>query len=396
MRSAFRSAILLAVLIALIATYRKLKVEEQQARAGKADAPAATLADRIRTLPEPPSTWRLLETAPDEMNLDDLPDVRDAVMELLESAQTRVTFESYFLKKSLGRPARWLLDAPGRGIHVLGVVHPNPMSDAPFLDELRAAGAQIIERDFAPLGGNPGDGYIHAKFIIADGARGYLGSANLGAAAMTANREMGLYFEDASIAQTLELMAGFDAGQISKGLSADIHTAVLLQGAADGFAVEGLPRCEEGIAALCDLAEREIDIMMFTFSHQFGHYAAIASPVRAAIRRGVKVRLIHESSTMRELQGVAPTLKDMRQWGVEIRLADLSTLGGRPKGQYHAKAMRVDDEYVMIGSNNWTDAGSHENRETALIVRSRHMTGQFIKRFSADWRATHVIKPYVH
>ena len=50
----------------------------------------------------------------------------------------------------------------------------------------------------------------------------------------------------------------------------------------------------------------------------------------------------------------------------------------------------------MIGSNNWTDAGSHENRETALIVRSRHMTGQFIKRFSADWRATHVIKPYVH
>lgn len=380
---------------ALAATYRKLQEEERAPAGSQKKSPRAALIERIRNLPAAPASWKLLESAPKEMDLPAIGGIEPELVSLLESAQNRVVFESYFLKQSLGRAAGLLKDAASRGIRVLGVLHPNPMSDAPFLDELRGAGAQIVERDLAPAGGNPVEGYVHAKFVIVDGHRGYLGSANLGAAAMKENREMGLAFDDAEIAQTLELMTSSDAGHVSSGQAEDVRSAVLLQGAADGFRMEGLPLCDEGVAALCDLAQEEIDIMMFAFSHQFGTYDVIANAVRAAVRRGVKVRLIHDASTLRELPGTAPTLRDMDQWDVDVRVADLTGAGESPRGHYHAKSMRVDDEFLMVGSNNWTDAASHENRETAVILRSARLVKLFKQRFLADWNAHGLVRPFV-
>lgn len=395
MNPVIRLALAAVLVAALVATYRKLQEEERTpAEAGKM-SPRKALIERIRTLPAAPASWKLLESAPPELDLPGIDGIQSELESLLESAQNRVVFESYFLKQSLGRPGILLKNAASRGIRILGLLHPNPMSDAPFLDELRTAGAQIIERDLAPAGGNPEEGYVHAKFIVVDGRRGYLGSANLGAAAMLANREMGLSFDDAPIAQTLELMTGFDAGHVSSGRAEDIRTAVLLQGAADGFRMEGLPLCDEGVSALCDLAQSEIDIMMFAFSHQFGTYDVIANAVRAAVRRGVAVRLIHDASTLRELPGTVPTLRDLDQWGVDIRVADLSGARESSRGHYHAKSMRVDDEFLMVGSNNWTDAASHENRETAIILRSPRLAKLFKQRFVADWNASGVVRPFV-
>lgn len=352
------------------------------------------MIDLIRALPEAPASWILLETAPADAGLDDLPDIGEVVSRLVESARSRIVFESYFLRKSLGTAAKRLLAAPADGIHVLGVVHPNPMSDAPFLAELRRAGAHLIERDVAPIGGSPKDGYIHAKFIIVDGRRGYLGSANLSAAGMRSNREMGIYFEDARVAQALELMAGFDAGHISDPPPVNVRSALIVQGGADEFLMDGLPRCEEGVAALCEMAQKEIDVMMFTFSHQFGRYDAIAGPLRSAVRRGVKVRLIHDAGVLKEIPAVVPTLRDMKQWGIDVRIADFSDRGEDEPSRYHAKAMRVDDEFLMVGSNNWTDDASYENRESAIILRSRRLAEQFRRRFNADWHAGGGVKPF--
>lgn len=394
MKSLARLLFIIALGAALVYTYRKLQEEEAAQLPEPETSPRRILAGRIRKLPEAPAAWKLLETAPNAVNADDIPDILPALTGLLESARSRVTFESYFLKKNWGEPGRLLMEAAARQVQVLGVLHPNPMSDAPFLDDLRHAGADIVERDLAPLGGNPNVGYLHAKFVVVDGQRGYIGSANLAAAAMRSNREMGLYFEDASIAQTLELMAALDAGRMKSGLSTDIRPAVLLQGAADGFFVDGIPKCEDGIAALCDLAQKEIDVMIFAFSHDFGKYDAIARPLRAAARRGVKVRLIHDAGTVKELEGVWPTLRDMKQWDIDVRLMDLSALDKSARGQYHPKAMRVDDDFLMVGSNNWTDAGSNENREIALILRSQRLVDQFKHRFNEDWHMPGCVKTF--
>lgn len=385
----------LIIVAALGATYVQLQKEQtvQPVADPGADNP---LVKRIRDLPEAPASWRLIESAPEEINNNGVDDIQPTIRDMMESAASRVTIEGYFLKKSWGKAAQWLRTAPARNIQVLGVLHSNEMSDAKFLDELRTAGAQIVERDIASAGGNPVAGYIHSKFVVVDGERGYIGSANFGAAAMRENREMGLYFEDDKIARTLERMAQFDAKIVPAAPAEDIRSALLLQGAPESLRIKGLPICEEGINALCRIATRQIDIMMLAFSHQNGRYEVIASALRSAVRRGVKVRLIHDASSVDELKGVFPTLRDMKQWGVHIRMADISALGKNAGGQYHAKAMRVDDQYLMIGSNNWTDAASHENREVAVILRSDAMVRQFNECFETDWTSAGYVKPFDH
>ncbi len=380
---------------ALMLTYRKIQREElSEIKPPPSANGASPLAARIRSLPVAPSSWKLIESAPPEMDLPEMPNTEPTIADLIDRAGTRVVFECYFMKQSFGSPVTKLFERLKNDVYVMGVLHPNPMSDVTLLASLRGAGAQIVERDLAPLGGNPQEGYLHSKFVVVDGTAGYIGSANFGAAAMTENREMGLYFEDVALANHLELMAQIDAGRLSVARAKALPSAVMLQGAADGFLIEQMPRCDEGIAALCDMARKEIDVMVFAFSHQFGRYDAIASPLRAAVRRGVKVRILHDARTVKDLPGVGPTLRDLKEWGMEIRLADLSRLGRSAAGQYHCKAMRVDGEFLMIGSNNWTDAASNENREVAVIIRSPRLVDQFISRFKADWNVPKHVKPY--
>ncbi|MBI4178413.1 hypothetical protein HY522_03185 [bacterium] len=394
MSNAVRAVLVLALVAALAATWNRLRKEQRPTDAPAEIAAADRLMVRIQSLPVTPRDWELLESAPAELNDPNVPDFEPRVISVIEKAQDRITLESYTLHRSWGAPGRALLKALKRDVRVLGVVHPNPMNDPDFIEDLRALGANLVERDLAPLGGNPEHGYVHAKFVVADGRRGVLGSANLNGAGMRENREMGIAFDDPLIALTLEMMTSLDAGNIASSLSADIKSAVLLQGAADGFAVKNMPLCEQGVEALCRMAKKNIDVMMFTFSHAFGRYDAIVRPLRGAVRRGVKVRLIHDAGTVEELDGVRPTLRDMKQWGVDVRTADIARLGKQPYGQYHAKAFQVDGEFLMVGSNNWTEAATHENREIALILRSTVLADRFLTCFNTDWNSGHA-KPFL-
>lgn len=394
MKTVARVIVAVALVLALSVAYRRIQQEGRSDKPVSEISPRQKLSDKIANLPPAPAGWRLVESAPEELNDPDQPDIRPALEDLIASARERLVLETYVLHKSFGKSARMILEALKNQVQVLGVVHPNTLNDMNYLAELRQAGSQIVERDMAPVGGNPAEGYVHAKFLIADGRRGYIGTANFNGASMSENREMGIVFEDAPLVQNLEMVASLDAGRAKSVVALDLKNAVLLQGAAEEFQIKGLPLCEEGVAALCEMAKKEIDVMMFTFSHAFGKYDEIATPMRAAIRRGVKVRLIHDARTLKELKGVWPTLRDMKQWGVDVRVADIAKLGKAPYGQYHAKAMCVDGEFLMIGSNNWTEAASHENRETALILRSRHMSDQFLNCFNSDWNSGYA-RPFI-
>lgn len=395
MKIAGRLLIAGLIVFALIYTYRKIQNEETQRRDSSAESSAEEiLARRIRNLPPAPAEWRLVESSPDELDHPELPDIQPVLREMVSSAKDRIVFENYFLKTSWGKSARRLIDASSSGVRVFGVLHPNQMSDPPFLEELRSAGGQLVERDIAGLGGDPREGFIHAKFLTVDGRRGWIGSANFAAAGMKENREMGIYFEDAALAETLEMMASFDAGRISSCRAKPMTSAILFQGGPDALLVEDVPVCDDGVAVLAGIAEKKIEIMMYVFSHQFGKYDKLVRPLRQAVRRGVTVRLIHDARVISTIEGISATLRDLKQWGIEVRLADVSSLGKTPDGNYHAKAMQVDGRYVMAGSNNWTDAGSHENRETALLVHSEKMADQFSERFIRDWNAAGYVKPF--
>jgi phosphatidylserine/phosphatidylglycerophosphate/cardiolipin synthase-like enzyme len=60
----------------------------------------------------------------------------------------------------------------------------------------------------------------------------------------------------------------------------------------------------------------------------------------------------------------------------------------------HNKGIVVDSKTVMVGSHNWSGAGSASNRDASLIFDHEKIAHYFEKIFVHDW--THFTRAYVH
>jgi phosphatidylserine/phosphatidylglycerophosphate/cardiolipin synthase-like enzyme len=52
----------------------------------------------------------------------------------------------------------------------------------------------------------------------------------------------------------------------------------------------------------------------------------------------------------------------------------------------HNKLIVVDEEKVLLGSQNWSTTGLASNRESSLLVEHAGIAGYFAKLFDSDWR----------
>ena len=103
-----------------------------------------------------------------------------------------------------------LARAAGRGVTVR-IITPlcdqnvNPLLDLPYLGTLSKAG---VASHAMPAPASASQPYMHAKMMIADGARAYVGSINLSTNSTQRARELGIFFSDkaaiAAIAQDFE------------------------------------------------------------------------------------------------------------------------------------------------------------------------------------------------
>jgi phosphatidylserine/phosphatidylglycerophosphate/cardiolipin synthase-like enzyme len=91
-----------------------------------------------------------------------------------------------------------LLAAVERGVSVRLIApecdqNPNPLYDMPFLAKLAAGGVQARAMPAPASAQQP---YMHAKMMIADGARAYIGSMNFSTNSLTLAREVGIMLSD--------------------------------------------------------------------------------------------------------------------------------------------------------------------------------------------------------
>jgi hypothetical protein len=54
-------------------------------------------------------------------------------------------------------------------------------------------------------------------------------------------------------------------------------------------------------------------------------------------------------------------------------------------GKVHTKGILVDDEFVCIGSQNWSNAGVSVNRDASLLFQDKELTAYFKEIFLHDW-----------
>jgi phosphatidylserine/phosphatidylglycerophosphate/cardiolipin synthase-like enzyme len=116
---------------------------------------------------------------------------RDKLVQLIQSAKTSVDVEA----EELGdyKIVNALTAAVKAGAKVRVVLSDNPPSAAQStaVAQLKAGGVQLV---------SVGTPYIHAKALVADGARAYVGSENFTTASLQYNRELGLITANAAAA----------------------------------------------------------------------------------------------------------------------------------------------------------------------------------------------------
>ena len=148
--------------------------------------------------------------------------------------------------------------------------------------------------------------------------------------------------------------------------------------AGGGFCAESVeavfsPGAEAEVMALVESANESIDVEMYQFS-----YVPLADELIEAGERGVRVRVILEPRLDGDDNLV--TERELREGGVSVRWASLEF------GRTHSKTMVVDGKTVLVGSPNWSYNAMLRNRESAVVVGSSEVAGEFERIFEEDWR----------
>lgn len=112
---------------------------------------------------------------------------RQRILDLINSAQSTLTIESMQFADSQVRAAVKARALAGVTVRAL-------IADTGFVDA-NAAAATYLKGINVPVRWIP---HLHTKVIVADGARGYLGSENLSQTSLDKNREVGLVVTDSS------------------------------------------------------------------------------------------------------------------------------------------------------------------------------------------------------
>jgi phosphatidylserine/phosphatidylglycerophosphate/cardiolipin synthase-like enzyme len=123
-------------------------------------------------------------------------DSEDRLTSFIASATTTLVVSTENLGDAPVQQA--LIAAAARGVHVRVLAplcdqNPDVFFNLPFLTKLAGSG---IDARAMPSPSSPDTPYIHAKMMIADGERAFVGSINLSRASMTEARELGVLFAD--------------------------------------------------------------------------------------------------------------------------------------------------------------------------------------------------------
>lgn len=142
--------------------------------------------------------WNRTSAQFDDPNLVVSPiNARNDFMSLINSAHNTLLIEAEEMQDSAIERA--LINAAGRGVRVQvllpAVSSSSGDSNSEGISTITQGGIQVKEDPRL---------YMHAKIIVVDGAKAFVGSENISAASLDQNRELGIIVSDQSVLNTLE------------------------------------------------------------------------------------------------------------------------------------------------------------------------------------------------
>jgi cardiolipin synthase len=191
--------------------------------------------------------------------------------------------------------------------------------------------------------------YTHAKYLVADNARAWIGTMNWTASAFKGNREFAIVDSDSAVVREAEDVFTADWAQ-------DRYT-----GADDALVLSPMDARAQ-ITAVISHASRSLDIYAEELSDP-----GISQALQRAVHRGVRVRLVTiPGDNIGRLATTIPMV---------VRLTRLYV---------HAKVIIADGATMYLGSENYSATSLDKNRELGLIVRDAGIIRRVESTFTHD------------
>jgi phosphatidylserine/phosphatidylglycerophosphate/cardiolipin synthase-like enzyme len=348
--------------------------------------------------------FELVQTAPVETTLANA-DLRDPVAvwcELFDNAKKDIAIGQFYAVVREGSAFEKVverLEAAGkRGVKIRFLLDKKGvgLSDAATLDRLRAIpNLEMRILDYSQLTGN---GIIHAKYVVVDGRRAFVGSQNFDWRSFTHIHETGLLVDDATVVGQVKAIFEQDWGaqaQLAQGRSvaplqqkaAAAPAAVLAQpsyllASPAAYNPPGVADSETGLPALLAEAKEEVRVQLLDYAPlSYGpkgtrpYYAVIDNAVRSAANRGVKVKLMVSNWNLEH--AMLPYLKSLAVLpNVEIRVVTLpkASTGFIPFARViHSKTMVIDGKLAWVGTSNWAGGYFDLSRNLEIVMRNEQM-----------------------
>jgi len=283
-----------------------------------------------------------------------MPDAGSApLLQAIDGARESIRLKIYLITQNA------IVDALGqavqRGVDVRVIIEEEPYgggeSNALAKQALEAAGVDVRARPGAFV-------YSHEKSLVVDDRRAIIMTHNLTNSSFNRNREYMAIVEDPAV--VAEVARVFDADW--ERVEPDLSRSLLVWSP-----VNSRPRLE----ALVESAQVSLDVEHTSLLDEH-----ILGLLADAAQRGVRVRV------------TTPAILDPSEWewepvsklaaaGVAIRFLD--------DPYVHAKAIVVDGQVAMIGSQNLTANSLENNRELGIVFDDPAAVNRLARVFLQDW-----------
>ena len=357
--------------------------------------------------------FELVQTAPVETSLRsaDLRDPATVWSEMFDNAKSEIVIGQFYAVNKPGSVFAKVverLEAAGkRGVKIRFLLEQKGLglSEKPTLDQLRAIpNLELRVLDFSKLTGN---GIIHAKYMVVDGATAFIGSQNFDWRSFEHIHETGLRITDQKMVG--EVLAVFNQDWRAQALTEqgvavpalNVATAapnyrqdIFLLASPNRYNPAGIGDSESGLPALLAEAKSEVRIQLLDYAPlSYGpkgtrpYYAVIDNAVRAAANRGVKIKLMVSNWNLE--QPAQAYLKSLAMLpNVEIRVVTLprASSGFIPFARViHSKTMVIDNQVAWVGTSNWAGGYMDLSRNMEVVMRNEKMAQRLAAMQEQTW-----------
>ncbi|NYE63691.1 HKD family nuclease [Duganella sp. 1224] len=361
--------------------------------------------------------YELVQTAPVETPLhsDDLRNPAQVWSELFDNARQGIDIGQFYAVIKPGsvfdKVVEHLEAAGKRGVKIRFLLDQKGvgLSEQPTIERLKAIpNLEFRVLDFNKLTGN---GIIHAKYLVVDGATAYIGSQNFDWRSFEHIHETGLRITDPKVVGQVQAIFNQDwqaQALISQGKSApvlnasaaapDIHQPTFLLSSPQQYNPAGVGNSEAGLPALLAEAKSEVRIQLLDYAPlSYGpkgtrpYYAVIDNAVRSAANRGVKIKLMVSNWNLENpAQAYLKSLAILPN--VEIRVVTLpvASTGFIPFARViHSKTMVIDNQVAWVGTSNWSGGYMDLSRNLEVVMRNEKMAQRLAALHEQTWSSAY-------